>query len=268
MNNITVVIPNYNNAPYLEDCIKSVENQSYPVQEIIVVDDCSTDNSLAVLEELKERYDNIVIHRQERNRGVSCARNIGLSLVKTEYVTFVDADDFYVNPNKIENEMSLIEFMKRNRGKDVVAYSITVICSNEGIPDYPDIKRKEFYLNGHIHFQLLQMLNWKSIMRDYCVKADILRKIGGYREDRNLFEDWELLIKIARNTDFYCTMEYGPGYRLGQSGLSSRPAYVYEQTIRDIFQREVNEYGLLYRAWAKSFNRIFNLLKKVKHKIF
>ena len=155
MNNITVVIPNYNNAPYLEDCIKSVENQSYPVQEIIVVDDCSTDNSLAVLEELKERYDNIVIHRQERNRGVSCARNIGLSLVKTEYVTFVDADDFYVNPNKIENEMSLIEFMKRNRGKDVVAYSITVICSNEGIPDYPDIKRKEFYLNGHIHFQLL-----------------------------------------------------------------------------------------------------------------
>lgn len=268
MNSITVVIPNYNNAPYLEDCIKSIENQSYPVQEIIVVDDCSTDNSIAVLEKLQERYDNIVIHKQERNRGVSCARNTGLSLVKTDYVTFVDADDFYVNPDKIKNEMSLIDKMKKDRGKDIVAYSITVICSNDGTPEYSGIRRKGFYLNGHIHFQLLQMLKWKSIMRDYCVRTDILRQIGGYKEDRNLFEDWELLIKIARNTEFYCTMDYGPGYRMSQNGLSSRPAYVYEQTIRDIFQREVNEYGLLYRAWAKSFNCIYNLLKRVKHKIF
>ena len=95
MNNITVsvIIPVYNTEKYLEECLKSVINQTLKVIEIICIDDGSTDNSPDILKEYSEKDGRIRIYSQT-NKGQGAARNRGIDLAKGEYVYFIDSDDF------------------------------------------------------------------------------------------------------------------------------------------------------------------------------
>lgn len=86
---IALVIPVYNEAPFLKRCLDSVVAQTKPFAEVIVVDDGSTDGSSAICDEYSDKF--LVVHIE--NGGVSVARNMGMSLATTEYVTFLDSDD-------------------------------------------------------------------------------------------------------------------------------------------------------------------------------
>lgn len=92
---LSIIIPVYNVEQYVEKCIRSCANQGVPFNdfEIICVNDGSTDNSLCVLEKLAKEYPNIKIVSQN-NRGLSAARNIGMSTAIGEYYMFVDSDDW------------------------------------------------------------------------------------------------------------------------------------------------------------------------------
>ncbi len=97
---ISIIIPVYNVAPYIEECIQSVLNQTYRNLEVLLVDDCGTDNSMQIVSELLRGQDNIQIDgilfkviRQECNKGVSEARNTALLQASGEYIYFLDSDD-------------------------------------------------------------------------------------------------------------------------------------------------------------------------------
>lgn len=90
---ITICMPVYNVAPYLERCLKSVLAQTFPDFVLIAVNDGSTDNSLQILERFAQISPKIQVVTQE-NRGMSAARNHALSLAQSEYVCFLDSDDF------------------------------------------------------------------------------------------------------------------------------------------------------------------------------
>lgn len=87
-----VVIPVYNSAPYLHDCVQSVLTQEVGDFEIILIDDGSTDSSWDICQELNAR-DNRICIRQQDHQGPSAARNLGLRLSTADYVTFMDSDD-------------------------------------------------------------------------------------------------------------------------------------------------------------------------------
>ena len=89
---VSIIVPVYNTAQYLEECLQSIIGQTYRELEIIAVDDGSTDGSAELLDRLSENDSRIcVIHQQ--NGGVSAARNAGLAVAHGDYVTFVDSDD-------------------------------------------------------------------------------------------------------------------------------------------------------------------------------
>ncbi|WP_248722987.1 glycosyltransferase [Seonamhaeicola sp. ML3] len=92
---LSIVIPVYNVASYLDKCVRSCYEQDIPkdAYEIILVNDGSTDNSLEICESLKKEFQSLIIISQE-NKGLSGARNTGLSAAKGEYVWFVDSDDW------------------------------------------------------------------------------------------------------------------------------------------------------------------------------
>jgi len=94
---VSVVIPLYNNELYVKDAIGSVINQSYPNIEIIVVNDGSSDNSVASLAHLKDKIKLI----SQTNQGSAVARNRGMSEAQGEYIAFLDADDLWT-PYKVE----------------------------------------------------------------------------------------------------------------------------------------------------------------------
>ena len=89
---ISVIVPVYNGQDYLENCIISIEHQTYDNLEIIIINDGSTDRTGAICVKLKEKYDNIRVVTLE-DEGVSMARNAGIDMAKGGFLTFVDADD-------------------------------------------------------------------------------------------------------------------------------------------------------------------------------
>lgn len=89
---ISVIVPVYNGQDYLENCIISIEHQTYDNLEIIIINDGSTDRTGAICVKLKEKYDNIRVITLE-DEGVSVARNAGIDMAKGGFLTFVDADD-------------------------------------------------------------------------------------------------------------------------------------------------------------------------------
>ena len=90
---ISVIIPVYNVENYIEKCLNSIVNQTYNNLEIIIIDDGSTDNSIAIAEKIAENDKRIRIISQV-NQGVSSARNLGLDNASGEYILFIDSDDW------------------------------------------------------------------------------------------------------------------------------------------------------------------------------
>ena len=110
---ISIVVPVYNAAPYIENTVQMVLQQTYQDFELILVDDCSTDNSVALLEELLEQRKDVRLRlvRKERNQGAAAARNTGLDMASGRYIAFLDADDVWL-PHRLEAGLRFMEEKK------------------------------------------------------------------------------------------------------------------------------------------------------------
>ena len=96
----SVIIPLYNKADYISDCLKSALNQTFNDYEIVIINDGSTDKSVSIVESLTSHSDKIKLYHQE-NLGVSAARNNGAQKATGIYLAFLDADDIW-KPNHLE----------------------------------------------------------------------------------------------------------------------------------------------------------------------
>ena len=91
---VSIIMPAFNTENYIRKSLDSVVNQVYKNIEIIVIDDASTDNTRKIIKEYAERDNRIIPFYQTSNKGVSAARNVGLSIATGDYIVFVDSDDF------------------------------------------------------------------------------------------------------------------------------------------------------------------------------
>ena len=263
MNTLSVVIPNYNNSKYLPQCVESVVGQTYEgLTEIIIVDDCSTDESRDVILSLAEKYPKVRPLLLPKNGRVSAARNAGLMAATGEYITFLDADDCYYNKDKLSCEMALIK-KYRDIGKDVVTYSSIVKMSNDGSTyTEPNIPKKK-YLEGNIYNRMLIDLRSSVVMRDYCVRTEILRTIGGYNIDNSLFEDYELILKLAKNYEFFYTEKTGTAYRDSVAGLSKKPYAVLLEAKNRVIKNQLKQEDPLKRGVFTVIRAVLAFCKKI-----
>ena len=107
---VSIIIPIYNVAKYVEKCIQSVFNQTYSNIEIIIVDDCGTDNSMEIIYNIISNYDRnkYLIKHHHKNLGISAARNTGINTATGDYIYFLDSDD-YIYPYCIESFVSILQ---------------------------------------------------------------------------------------------------------------------------------------------------------------
>lgn len=111
---ISIIVPVYNVEKYLRKCLDSIVNQIYKDLEIFLINDGSTDGSLAICQEYKEKDNRITIFNQE-HLGPSSARNLGLDNARGNFISFIDSDD-YIAPNFI----SELYFLLKDTGSDIV----------------------------------------------------------------------------------------------------------------------------------------------------
>ena len=107
---IAVIIPTYNRANTIVQCINSVLSQSYPVNEIIIVDDNSSDDTVQRLNIFKDEI--VILHTKSRS-GAQTARNIGIKSAKSNWISFLDSDDEWL-PNKLEKQIFALKNVDYN----------------------------------------------------------------------------------------------------------------------------------------------------------
>lgn len=106
---ISIIVPVYNAGPYIEKTIAMVRAQSYENWELILVDDCSLDDSRVRIEEIIAKgNEDIYLIKKNVNEGAAKARNTGLTAAKGRYIAFLDADDVWM-PDKLEKELAFME---------------------------------------------------------------------------------------------------------------------------------------------------------------
>lgn len=130
MDLVSIIIPVYNVEKYLERCILSVINQSYKDIEIILVNDGSTDDSLKICQKY-ETLDKRIILIDQKNAGLSGARNSGLKYASGEYIVFIDSDD-YVSVNYIKNLL----LAAKEKNLDIV--QCFYVLTNDKTDSYPN----------------------------------------------------------------------------------------------------------------------------------
>lgn len=184
---VSIIMPSYNTERFIADSIKSVLGQTHTDFELIIVDDCSADNSVEVIRSFKDPR--IVLIENERNCGAAICRNKGLRAAKGKWIAFLDSDDTWM-PEKLEKQ---IKFMREND----YAFTFTDyrICLNGEWMPYvntaPDvINRRKMY--NYCYFStitvmydrekigLIQIADLKK-NNDYAMWLKIIEKNNAYR---------------------------------------------------------------------------------------
>ncbi|WP_455646125.1 glycosyltransferase [Methanosphaera sp.] len=144
--NISVIIPVYNVAEYISECLESIYNQTFKNFEVICVDDASTDNSMKILKKYKNKHENMYILKNSINSGVSIARNKAMKYATGKYILFVDPDDLVYNRQAFENLYKISE----NNNLDMLlfkSYEYDDITKQQSTSKYNDIQILDEFIN-------------------------------------------------------------------------------------------------------------------------
>jgi len=180
--NISVIIPTYNRQDHILDAIKSVQNQTYKVDEIIVVDDGSTDNTKQLLKNLDIKY----IYQD--NKGVSSARNTGIKNAKNSWITFLDSDDIWLD-SKIEKQ---VQFHKNNPNI-LISHTDELWIKNGKQINKKYHQRKPFGWCFEDNLDSCKIGPSTTILH-----KDIILDIGYFDEDLIVCEDYDLWLRILQ----------------------------------------------------------------------
>lgn len=186
---VSIIVPAYNAAPFLEEAVVSAQAQTHAKIEIIIVDDGSTDRTFEIAAQCARRDSRVVVLQHVSNAGLSATRNSGIRAARGEWVAFMDADDVFL-PHKTELQLALwrddpktnllyTNYLNWDGTKDLgLRYK-----SLEHMPE-GDVSRKLFYEN------------------QFCPSTVMLRrveleKLGGFNSALRATEDWDLWLRVA-----------------------------------------------------------------------
>ncbi len=208
---ISVVIPNYNHAHFLGDAIASALRQSYTNSEVIIVDDGSTDHSLAVAQRFNDPR---LRYLRQPNRGLSAARNTGILAAQGEYIALLDADDFWA-PTYLARVHAALQ-AERNWG--AVHTGMRFVnskgepLSQPGIATVPADQMYERLIDGEFFAPSAVLVRRASF-----------RTVGLFDEALRASEDWDMWLRVARQYHFGGIAEALLNYRVHGNNMSGDP---------------------------------------------
>lgn len=193
---VSVIIPVYNSAKFLQKCLEKLLQQTWPNLEIIVVDDESTDDSYAIAKQFEDRGVKVL---QQKNAGAAIARNTGLLAAKGKYIQFLDADD-YLSFNKIEEQVKALD------GRDdkiAVCNYVSFMHDDELQTEPPILDQSHFIFSSNHPADFLVNL-WggntgqSNFIQTNCwlVPRKLIDEAGGWRPYRCPDDDGEFFARV------------------------------------------------------------------------
>ena len=211
----TVVITCFNYGHYLKGCIESVLNQSYRDYEIVVIDDGSTDNTSAVMQDYLA-LPNLKYIRQE-NGGQAKAKNRGIENAQGRFVAFLDADDMW-EKEKLQKQLPLFYtdeigvVFSRARFIDEIGQPLDYLVTGKYLVPHKGKVSEFLFLDNFVPFS-------SSIVRRQC-----LERCGGFDESFKMGIDWDLWLRLSVLYEFDYIEEPLMTYRMRHTGQMSQNA--------------------------------------------
>lgn len=196
MKSISVIIPAFNAENYITDALESVFKQTLRVDEIIVVDDGSTDKTVEVVERSSESSNREVKIISQDNFGAAKARNAGIKIAQGEWIAFLDADDLW-RADKLK-----LQFDRLNvepEAKMVFSDMSHQVAGKVVFNSYLHEKKYSFLSEGQIYSNLLHE-NF-VFTPTVVVQKSILDELGGFDEKLQIAEDYDLWLRIANKNE-------------------------------------------------------------------
>lgn len=195
---ISVVIPCYNGEKFLEDAVKSINQQTYLPQEIIIVNDGSTDCSVDIIERLKNSSQVKIKSIDQVNCGVSSARNVGIATASCEWIAFLDVDDIWL-PTMLETKVKFAQIHNMKSG---------LICSNYYVDSIDDSHKKhngsivaemahDRVMEGHDFQVLLLKENFIGTATIMMFNRQSALLIGGFDSFLKHSEEFDFILRLA-----------------------------------------------------------------------
>ncbi len=224
----SIIIPVYNAETTLKKCVESLVFGTFRDIKIILVDDCSSDNSWAVCRDLHKKYSNVFCIQNEQNKGVSYSRNQGLSYIEGKYVLFVDSDD-WVSGNYVEKMICIAEKYPDSLAicgihfhENVEGYRYDFIWQEES-DDFSIVPKNRFFklLDSFMLPQIWNKLFRRDIIENNNICFDVSQKMG---------------------EDFQFVLDYMETAQIQQCVVLNEPLYYY---IRSNDTSLMSKFGLI-----------------------
>lgn len=185
-NLVSIITPLYNKEHYIAETIRSVQVQTYTEWEMIIVDDCSTDGSVRIVEELCENDSRIRYSKNQSNLGAAESRNRALALAEGRYIAFLDADDLWAK-EKLQKQIS---YMKQN--ECVFCYTACGVVDEKGNEA------------GKVRY-IPEKVDYHSLLKGNCIPCLTVVldrvKIPDIKMQKMGHEDYALWLKILQRID-------------------------------------------------------------------
>ena len=250
---VSVIMPSYKCGRFIEESIKSVQAQTYQNWELIVIDDCSEDETISIVLDLKKKDDRINLYQNGFNSGAAVSRNTALRYAKGRWIAFLDSDDLW-EPTKLEHQ---IKFMEEN------GYAFSY-------HEYMEIDEQDNLLgvlvSGKEHVGKFDMFAccWPgclSVMYDAS-------KIGLIQiKDIKKNNDTAMWLKVIRKADCYLLPETLGKYRRRANSITPKPIWQRIWAHYPLFRvaEEMNPISATFWVVMNVFGNAFKKIKYVKN---
>lgn len=282
---ISVIMPAFNAERFISESIESVLSQSFYNLELLIVDDGSTDDTRSIIDEFESRDPRVHVLNNIRSKGVSGARNTGISSAKGDWVAFLDSDDVWYE-STLEHRVSVAN---KYPECDVITSDYNIWFPDDESSEVPITSANpvwaKYFFNCTKASEDLKMIKPIGAFLESAlthtsvimVKTELLRSLGGFDESLKTYEDVLLWLKLAAYSECIVFIPVvGSKYRqrtgsLTHSGepetkgapvvfrkLLSDPAF---QNYRNVLKREVRNHLILNTYWYRNNGYKFKAIR-------
>lgn len=236
---VTLIAVCYNHEKFLVETLDSINLQTYPNIELIIIDDCSQDRSVDIINEWinKNRRNscNFIAHKE--NVGLNATLNEALSYTTGKYYQSISCDDIML-PHKIKKQVKALE-NANNEYALSFADAVYIDENSEQSSEYTTLQTRKLSLKNLLSGEVRDELIDGSFFTapTVLIKTDIVKDIGGYDESI-AFEDWDLWLRLSKNYKFLFLNDVVVKYRQHSNSMSNSFSKDYLKSILEIVKKE------------------------------
>jgi glycosyltransferase involved in cell wall biosynthesis len=243
---ISIIIITKNRAGFIAKAVESVQKQTFSSWELLVLDDDSNDDTGGIIEAFKAKDSRIKYYKNSPALGIPKNRNKGVSLANGKYIAMLDSDDYWTDINKLEKQISIFN---SDSTIGMVGSSMTLVREDGSIIEDWIAITDDYNIRKN-------MLTENQFMQSSIVfKKDIFNKVGGYNENYDVAEDFDLWLKMGKESKFANLKESTLNYLVHSSNISKSKLKM-AKAVDSIIEKYKKDYPSYWTAKLISIARI------------